>query len=79
MFAEDVSALVTCSETNKLFEVRKDAKQLSEKKGEMWHLVVSKLLFIMNSSRPDLEIVVIFFMTMVLKSDIDDWNNWEGY
>ena len=72
MFGEDVSALVTSSATNKLSKVRQDDKQLSKNKGELFQLVVSKLLFIMKRSRTDLETAVGFLITRVSKSDVDD-------
>ena len=73
MFSEDVSTLVTSTATMKLFEVREDAKQLSEKKGEFFHSVVEKLLFIIKGSRPNLETAVGLLEKMVLKIDVDDW------
>ena len=39
----------------------------------LFHSVVTKLLFIMKRSRTDLETAVVFLMTRVSKSDIDDW------
>ena len=75
IFGEDVSASVTSPKTNKIFEVREDNKQLSDKKGELFHLVVAKLLFIMKGSRPDLETAVSLLTTRVSKSDVDDWKN----
>ena len=57
----------------RFFKVREYAKQLSEKKGELFLLVVKKLLFIMKSSRPDLETAVYFLTTRVSKSDFTGW------
>ena len=54
MFVDGVSMSVTSPATKKLFEVRKDAKTFSEKKGELFHSVVAKFLFIIEISRPDL-------------------------
>ena len=73
MFGEDVSTLVTYPATKKLFEVKENSKQLSEKKGELFPLVVYKLLFSMKRSRPDLDTAVGFLTTRVSKSDIGDW------
>ena len=75
IFCKDVSTLVTSPATNKLFEVREDDKQLSEKKEELFHLMVAKLLFIMKMPRPDLETAVIFLTTRLLKSDVDNGVN----
>ena len=73
MFGDDISMSVTYPETNKLFKVREDDKQLSEKKGELFHSVVAELLFMMKRSRPDLDTSMDFLTTRVLKSDVDDW------
>ena len=73
MFGEDVSTSVTSPATNKLFEVRDDFEQLSDKNGELFHSVVANLLFIMKRSRTDLDMAVGFLMMRVLRSDIYDW------
>ena len=44
MFAEDVSELFTSPGTNYPFELREHAKQLSENKGKISHLVVSYVI-----------------------------------
>ena len=73
IFGEDVSTLVTSPATKKFFEGREDAKQLSDKRRELFHLVVEKLLFIVKRSRPDLDTAVVFFITKVSNSGVDDW------
>ena len=72
MYSEDVSMLVKYPAAKKLFEVREYSEQLSEKKGEFFHLAVAKLLFIMKKSRHGLETSVGFLMTRVSNSDVDD-------
>ena len=69
----DASKSVTSTVTKKLFEVREDYEKLSDKKGELFHLVVVKLLFIIKRSRPHLETAVIFLTKRVSNIDIDDW------
>ena len=59
----------------KKIEVREYYNQLSENKGEIFHSVVKKLLFVMKSSRIYLETAMIFLTTRVSKSDVDDWEN----
>ena len=73
MFCEDVSTLVTSPASNKWFEMREDAKQLSEKKGELFYSVVVKLLFIKKRSRHDLATSVGFLTKRVSNSDVDNW------
>ena len=75
MFGEEVSTLVTSPATKNFLELMKDAEKLSENKGEFFHLLVEKLLFIMNSYRPDLEMAVGFLKIRVSKSDVEDWGN----
>ena len=55
--------------------MKEDSEQLSAKKGELLHLVVTELLFIINRYRSDLDMAVRFLMTRLLKSDIDNWDN----
>ena len=55
-----------------MFEVKEDAKQLSENKGEILKLVVAKLLLIMKRYRTNLDTAVSFLMTRVSKSDVDN-------
>ena len=50
-------------------EVKEYSEQLSEKKGDLFHLVVEKLLFMMKTSRPDLETATSFLTTRVSNSD----------
>ena len=57
----------------KFFEAREDDKQLSDKKGELFHSVAEKLLFIMKRSGNYLETSMSFLTTRVFKSDVDDW------
>ena len=70
MFREDFSTLVKSLSTNKLFEVREDFEEISDKNGELFHSVVAKLLFIMKRSITDLDTDLGFLTAMVLKSDI---------
>ena len=53
--------------------MREDAKQLSEKKGELFYSVVVKLLFIKKRSRHDLATSVGFLTKRVSNSDVDNW------
>ena len=46
MFGEDVSTSVSSLATNKMIEVREGDNQWSENKGDLFYLVVAKLLFL---------------------------------
>ena len=65
IFGEDVSAPVSYSATKNKFKVREDEEKPSDKKGDLFHLFVSNLFFIMKGSRPDLETAVSFLMNRV--------------
>ena len=42
-------------------------------------LVGGKVIIIMKSYRPDLDMAVSFLTTRISNSDVDDWENLEGY
>ena len=60
---------------NHLWKVNKNAEKLDEKKADLFHSIVAKLLHVTKRSRPDIETAVAFLMTRVSKSDVDDWKN----
>ena len=62
----------------KLFEVIEGSEQLSDKKGYLFHSVVSILLFIMKMSKLYVETAVGLLKTRVSKSDLDNRENCEG-
>ena len=49
--------------------------QLYDKKREIFHLVVMKLLFIVKQASPDYEASLRLLSERVSKSDKDDWEN----
>ena len=73
MFGGDVSALVTSPATNRFSKVRKDSKQLSDNKGQLFHSVVANVLFIMKRSRSDLDMSMGFLTKRISKSDVGNW------
>ena len=73
IFHEEFNTPVVYPATNKLLEVREDAKKLSYNKGEFFDLVVEKLLFFVKRYRYNLYTAVGFLTTRLYKSDIDDW------
>ena len=74
-FDEDVSTLVTSPATKKWFEVREYSEQLSDKKVELFHLVMANLLFLMNNSRPDLDTAMSFLTKRLSNIGVSDWEN----
>ena len=59
-------------ETTNLMLVDEICEQLDDRKGEIFHLVVAKLLFVMKRDRPDLEPGISFLMKLVSKIYTDN-------
>ena len=57
----------------KLFEVRKEAKDLDPENAKIFHRLVAQLLYISKRSRLDLALSVPFLTTRVCKPSEDDW------
>ena len=57
----------------KLFEVRKEAKDLDPENAKIFHRLVAQLLYISKRCRPDLAPSVPFLTTRVSKPTEDDW------
>ena len=64
IFGEDVISPVFSTATKTLFEVREDAEQQSDKKGDISHSVVEKPFFLVKGSRTYLETSVGFLRTV---------------
>ena len=73
-FGEDVSQPVPSPALNNLRTVRERAKKLDEERGERFHSITAKLLWVMKRSRPDLEPAISFLSTRVAEPDMDDWD-----
>lgn len=59
--------------SSKLFDVRKEGKDLDPKKAKVFYRLVARLLYTNKRSRPDLAPAVSFLNTMVCKSGENDW------
>ena len=77
MFVQSEGSKVTEEVTSparaRLRDVNPEGIPLSKGKGDAFHSIVAKLLWIMKRARPDLETAVSFLCTRVTKSDEDDW------
>ena len=58
---------------NHLWKVDENAEKLNEKKVDLFHSIVVKLLHVTKRSKPDIETAIAFLMTRVSKSDVGDW------
>jgi Reverse transcriptase (RNA-dependent DNA polymerase) len=56
-----------------LFEINEKATKLDDKKAEIFHHLVAKLLYLSKRTRPDLLLTVAFLTTRVRSPDTDDW------
>ena len=70
---EKVSEEVNAPTQSHFREVKMECAQLGHKKTEVFYSVVTKLLWMMKRSCPDLETAIGFICTRVAKSDEDDW------
>lgn len=59
--------------TDTLFVIDDASQQLSESKCEMFHHIVSKLLYVSKRARIDIDLAIPFLCTRVSKSTDQDW------
>ena len=60
-----------------LFEINPSSKILCERKRELFHHIVSKLLYVSKRARIDIDLVISFLCTRVTKSTEEDWGKLE--
>ena len=75
MFEQDgdsVTGKVANPGNNLFFKVKSNSKELSEKKSDIFHSTVAKLLFTGKRGRPDLEPYIAYLCTRVSKSNDGD-------
>lgn len=73
MFGEEFSATVSSPSTRKLMVADQAAEQVDGRKGNIFHSVSAKLLFIIKIVRPNFKITASFLTKRVSKSDDDEW------
>ena len=59
--------------TDTLFILDEESEQLDENKSEVFHHIVSKLLYVSKRARIDIDLTISFLCTRVSKSTIQDW------
>ncbi len=72
-FGEDVSVGAMTPAGNDLFTIKDEENLLPKTKGEVFHSIIGKLLFITKRSRPDITLTIAFLCTRVSKSTHGDW------
>ena len=70
---EDIISTTTTPAGLHLFDINDECPKLDKARSERFHHVVTKLLYLSKSARPDIETAVAFLCTRVPKSDEDDW------
>ena len=58
---------------NHLFHVNDNAEKIDEKKSDLFHASVAKLLYLGMRARPDIQTAVAFLTTRVSAPDVDDY------
>ena len=56
-----------------LFEINETSKRLSEKRADIFHHIVAKLLFVSKRARPDIDLTISFLCSRVDRSTEQDW------
>ena len=74
MFGEDVSLNAVTPAKRDLFEVDPESPALTVEKGEIFHSVTCKLLYVAKRCRLDVQLPISFLATRVSKSTLQDWD-----
>jgi hypothetical protein len=72
-FGEDLDTDAVNPAKSKLFVINHDSEILCDEKGNIYHSVTAKLLWVSQRSRPDLETAVSFLCTRVQQPTVEDW------
>jgi hypothetical protein len=75
-FGEKIEGTVTSPSARHLMTINNDAKQLSDKKKEIFHSVTAKLLYLEKRARPDIEPTVAYLC--VVSPDTLLNNKWDN-
>ena len=72
-FPQEINGTANTPAANNLFEIRPDPVLLDDKKAEIFHHTVAKILWASLRARPDLLVAVSFLTSRVRSPDEDDW------
>ena len=76
-FTGNITIKVNTAAAVHMFAVDEECQKLNKKDMEIFHSIVSKLLFVGKRARPDIMVAIAFLTTRVSKSDEDDWKKLE--
>ena len=68
----DMNGVSTTPAALHLFNVDDGAEKIDEEKAQLFHHLVTKLLYLSQRSRQDIQMAVAFLCTRVRDSDTDD-------
>jgi hypothetical protein len=73
-YEEEINKYAATPAKGKLFEVDSTSKPLDEKRADIFHHIVSKLLYVSKRARLDIDLTITFLCTRVSCSMEEDWN-----
>jgi hypothetical protein len=73
-FGEDVSACATSPGAKSLYSVLESSPTLTKEKGELFHRIVAKLLYVSSRARSDIMPTIAFLCTRVSNPTAQDWS-----
>jgi len=71
----NMEGLATTPASSHLFNTNPGCKKLCEEKGQLFHHLVAKLLYLSKRTRQDIQTAVAFQCTRVREPDTDDYKN----
>jgi hypothetical protein len=73
-FNEDITKGATTPANKNLFDISTNAIPLDLKQAEIFHSIVTKLLYVAKRGRPDILLAIAFLCTRVSCSSGEDWS-----
>ena len=75
--SEDMSGESATMVAYHLYHIAEDTNKLSQTDADLFHHFVEQLLYLKNQARKDIQLTVLFLLTIVIYLDTDDYNNLE--
>ena len=72
-FHEDLSKKITSPAALYLFDINDSCDAIEDEKARLFHRLVTKMLFVSNRGRPEIQVAVAFLCTRTKQPDQDDW------
>ena len=72
-FGEPITKTATSPAKRDLFVIDENSKELSDGKGEIFHSVTAKLLYVSKRGRLDIQLAISFLCTRVMVCTEHDW------